>query len=158
MIGETTKSKEEIVTDLEKLLAIEEIKRLKARYFYGLDHKDWQLWREEVFAPDAKLLVPEVNFEAAGIDAILDWVTARTADQVSIHHGHMPDIEISSADTARGVWAMEDRLYRSAAHPMEDGTTYLHGFGHYRETYIRLDAGWRIHTTRLTRLRVERHP
>ena len=31
----------------------------------------------------------------------------------------------------------------------------LHGFGHYHETYVRLDAGWRIRSSRLTRLRVE---
>ena len=39
------------MNDIERLLAIEEIKRLKARYFYAFDHKDWTMWREQVFAP-----------------------------------------------------------------------------------------------------------
>jgi hypothetical protein len=33
--------------------------------------------------------------------------------------------------------------------------TYIHGWGHYHETYVKLDVGWRILSTRLTRLRVE---
>ena len=144
------------MTDLEKLLAIEDIKRLKSKYFSGLDHKDWALWRREVFAPDGRLIVPEASIEAVGIDGIIAYVSQSTADQVSVHHGHMPNIEITSESTATGLWAMEDRLYRSAKHPLPDGSLYLHGFGHYHETYRRTAAGWRIASTRLTRLRVER--
>lgn len=143
------------MTDVEKLLAIEEIKRVKSNYFYGLDHKDWELWRREVWAPDAKLIVPEASVEAVGVDAIIAYTSEATADQVSVHHGHMPNIEITSADTATGVWAMEDRLYRTKAHPLADGSSFLHGFGHYHERYVRIAAGWRIASTRLTRLRIE---
>jgi hypothetical protein len=144
------------MTDLERLLAIEEIKQLKARYFCGLDHKDWTLWRDEVWAPDAELHVPEHRPEPfAGADTIIAWVSASTADQVSVHHGHMPIITLTGPDTATGVWAMEDRLYRSREHPLESGHNYLHGFGHYRESYVKLAAGWRIKSSQLTRLRVE---
>jgi len=143
------------MNNIDKLLAIEEIKRLKSRYFWGLDHKDWDYWRREVWAPDARLIVPEASRDCVGIEAILAYVRESTADQVSVHHGHMPDIEVTSDTTATGTWAMEDRLYRTKQHPLADGSTYLHGFGHYLETYVRLDAGWRIQTTRLTRLRVE---
>jgi hypothetical protein len=140
---------------IDKLLAVEEIKRLKSRYFWGLDHKDWDFWRREVWAPDACLIVPEASRECVGIDAIVAYVKESTADQVSVHHGHMPDIEITSDMTATGIWAMEDRLYRTKQFPLADGSIYLHGFGHYHETYVRLDTGWRIQSTRLTRLRVE---
>ncbi|MGB8362944.1 MAG: nuclear transport factor 2 family protein, partial [Rhizomicrobium sp.] len=74
----------------------------------------------------------------------------------STHHGHMPDIEILSPDTAKGVWAMEDILRLPKDSPAPGGYTYLHGFGHYHETYVRGPAGWRIKTVRLTRLYVER--
>jgi hypothetical protein len=144
------------MTELERLLAIEEIKQLKSKYFYCLDHKDWATWKAEVFAADASLHVPESREQAyVGIDTIIAWVSASTGDQVSVHHGHMPIIQIHSADTASGIWAMEDRLYRSKEQPLASGHTYLHGFGHYHETYVRGAAGWRIKTTRLTRLRVE---
>ncbi len=82
-------------------------------------------------------------------------VSASVADQVSVHHGHMPDIEFTSDTTAKVVWAMEDRLYRSPGHPLGGGATWLHGFGHYHETYVKLDVGWRLQSSRLTRLRVE---
>lgn len=141
--------------DLARLLAVEEIKRLKAKYFYGIDHKDWALWKAEVFAPDGRLEVPEAGMVLSGIDALIEWVSAQAADQVSVHHGHMPDIEILSETTAKGTWAMEDRLYRSKEHPLHGDVSCLHGFGHYHETYVRLESGWRIQSTRLTRLRVE---
>ena len=142
--------------DLTRLLAIEDIRQLKAKYFYGLDHRDWELWRREVFAPDAALHVPEFRPEPfTPLDVLIDYVRESTGDQVSVHHGHTPIITVTSQSTATGIWVMEDRLYRTKEHPLYDGSTYLHGFGHYRETYVRLEKGWRIHTTQLTRLRVE---
>lgn len=144
------------MTDHERLLAIEAIKTVKAKYFYGLDHKDWALWKAEVWAPDASLHVPESRDEPyVGIDTIIAWVSESVADQVSVHHGHMPIIEFTSDTTANVIWAMEDRLFRTKEFPLHDGSTYLHGWGQYRETYVKTDAGWRIRTSQLTRLRVE---
>ena len=144
------------MTDLERLLAIEEIKQVKARYFWGLDHKDWDLWRAEVWAPDGELHVPEFRDEPfSGLDAVIAYVSEAAADQVSVHHGHMPIIEFVSDTQARVIWAMEDRLYRTAGQPLFDGSTWLLGFGHYHETYVRRPEGWRIARSQLTRLRVE---
>jgi len=42
------------MTDVEKLLALEEIKQLKARYFRCMDKKDWKGYLA-VFTPDATL-------------------------------------------------------------------------------------------------------
>jgi hypothetical protein len=145
------------VTDVERLLAIEEIKRLKSRYFYCLDHKDWARWKAEVWAPDASLDVPEaLQAPVVGVDNIVRWTAESAGNQISTHYGHMPDIEILSADTARGIWAMEDTLRLPKDQPSRYGYTYLHGFGHYHETYVRGPAGWRIQTVRLTRLYVEK--
>ena len=30
---------------------------------------------------------------------------------VTVHHGHMPEIEVHSSTSASGVWAMEDKLW-----------------------------------------------
>lgn len=73
---------------------------------------------------------------------------ATLADVVTVHHCHTPEIEVTSPDTATGVWAMEDMLR------FGDGSE-LHGFGHYHETYRRTDEGWRIASSRLTRLRMD---
>lgn len=142
--------------DLQRLVAIEEIKQVKARYFYGFDHKDWDLWRDQVWAPDGELHVPELRPEPfRGFDAVLAFCRESAADQVSVHHGHMPIIDFVSDTEAKVIWAMEDLLFRTPQHPLHDGSTFLHGWGHYRETYVKLDRGWRIKTCQLTRLRVE---
>lgn len=143
------------MTETERLLAIEAIRQAKARYFYGLDHKDWDLWRREVWAADGRLDVPEAGIVVEPLEEVIRWVSASVGDQVSVHHGHMPIIDFVSDTEARVVWAMEDRLYRTREFPLEDGSTWLHGFGHYHETYVKTHDGWRIRSSRLTRLRVE---
>jgi hypothetical protein len=141
------------MTPIERLAAIEEIEQLKAKYFYGFDHQDWEFWRNEVWAPEGRLEVPEMNMIIEPRDAMIDWVIKQSADQSSVHHGHMPIIEITSDTTAKGIWAMEDRIYRSKEHPLNGDTNFVIGFGHYHETYVKLAVGWRILSTRLTRLR-----
>jgi hypothetical protein len=139
---------------LEQLNAIEDIKQLKARYFYCLDHKDWDGWRNEVFAADASMLVEEVRPEPyVGIETILDFLIPLLTPVKTIHHGHMPMIEITSPTTAKGVWAMEDVLFwpENAGSP-HGATGRVHGYGHYHETYELTAGGWRIKSLRLTRL------
>ena len=143
------------MNDIERLTAIEEIKRVKAKYFWALDHKDWDLWRREVWALDGRLEVPEVNEVYEPLEKVIEAVSGQVGDQVSVHHGHQPIIEFTSDSEAKVIWAMEDRLYRSKEYPLYDGSMFLHGFGHYHETYVKLEMGWRIKVSRLTRLRVE---
>jgi hypothetical protein len=145
------------MTEIEQLLAIEAIKRVKAKYFWCLDHQDWEGWKRDVWAPDASLHVPEVQTEPfKGVDAIIAFTAPRANGQISIHHGHMPDIEITSDTTAKAVWAMEDILHKPLDQREKYGYHFLHGWGHYLETYVKLPQGWRIQSTKLTRLRVER--
>ena len=59
---------------LRRLLDIEEIKRLKARYFRTLDHKDWGGFAR-VFARNAVLEVPEAGMVEHGRDAIVAAVS-----------------------------------------------------------------------------------
>ena len=141
------------MNDIDRLLAIEAIKQIKAKYFYGYDHQDWELWRSEVWAPEGRLEVPEIDLVVGPRDTMIQWVAEQAVGQTSVHHGHTPIIEFTSDTTATGIWAMEDRIYRSKDNPMLGDVTYIHGFGHYHETYIKTDMGWRIASTRLTRLR-----
>ncbi len=141
---------------LERLLAIEEIKQLKARYFRCIDTKDWA-GLVDVFAPDA---VMDMTAGAAGgkvttgAEEIARYVqrSGRLDEAVTVHHGHMPEIAMTSADTATGIWSMEDEIWwNEGAFPLAS----LHGYGHYHETYVRQGGTWRIATLRLTRLRVD---
>jgi len=67
---------------------------------------------------------------------------------VTVHHGHMPEIELTSETTAKGIWAMQDLLR------WPDGRE-LCGYGHYHETYVRRGGEWRIQSSKLTRLRTD---
>jgi hypothetical protein len=127
---------------------------VKARYFYGLDNRDWDLWRTKVWSPDGRLEVPEVNVCIEPLEEIIAWVSRSMADQVFVHHGHTPIISFTSDATASVIWAMEDRLYGTSERPTSGGRIYLHGVGHYHEAYARIDAGWRLRTSRITRLHV----
>jgi uncharacterized protein (TIGR02246 family) len=141
----------EAVEAVERLLAIAEIQALKARYFRGIDTKDWALWGD-VFTDDAVLEVPDVGMATTGRDAIVQGVSGVLATARTVHHGHMPEIEVTGPGTARGIWAMYDYV----EWPAQGGTRVgLHGFGHYHEEYVRQDGRWRIASSRLERLRVD---
>ncbi len=130
---------------------IEDIKQLKARYFRLMDTKDWAGFRE-LFTDD---VVVDVSGDGAGVfrgrQAFLEMLVPTLADVVTVHHGHMPEIQITSATTASGIWAMEDRLTFPDGAPIKS----LNGFGHYHETYEKVDGSWRIASTRLARLRLD---
>jgi SnoaL-like domain len=134
-----------------KMDDIEAIKQLKARYFRLMDTKDWDGFRE-VFTSD---VVVDVSGEGAGVfegvDDFLAMLIPTLAEVSTVHHGHMPEITLTSETTATGIWAMEDQLWWPEGSPLSS----LHGYGHYHETYERIDGGWRIKTTKLVRLRVD---
>lgn len=146
------------MTDTEKLMAIAEIQALKARYFRTMDTKDWA-GLEAVFAPDLvadfRDSSPDRNdtLLTRGASEYVAKLAPIVQNVVTVHHGHMPEIEITSETTATGIWAMEDKLWAQEGSPVP--FRVLHGFGHYHETYVRLNGQWRIKTIRLSRLRVE---
>jgi uncharacterized protein (TIGR02246 family) len=128
---------------------IEAIKQLKARYFRLMDTKDWD-GMAQVFAPDVQIdMTGEDGTVHSGVDDFMPYLRQNIADVVTVHHGHMPEITLLSETTARGIWAMEDKLWWPEGSPL----VHLHGYGHYHETYEKADGQWRIKTLKLTRLR-----
>jgi hypothetical protein len=157
---------------VDKLLAIEEIKQLKARYFRFLDTKDYK-GLATVFAEDAWFDARDAKrngsddrtlsekrgdewFPRGGANVVA-FIQKATEPNQTLHHGHMPEIEILSETTARGIIAMEDsnRYARAPGSPDLHGSSSLHGFGHYRETYSKVNGRWVIQTSTLTRIRVD---
>ena len=127
---------------------VEAIKRLKARYFRTMDTKDWPGMRA-VFADDVVVDTTESGGGVVrGADEFIAFLRETLADVVTVHHGHMPEIELTSATTATGIWALQDILKWSNG-------AELHGYGHYHETYVKTGEAWRITSTRLTRLRMD---
>ena len=127
---------------------LEAIRQLKARYFRLMDTKRWDALRE-VFTTDVRIDTTEDSGTVIdGVDEYMPFLVSMIGDVTTVHHGHMPEITIVDADTATGIWAMEDELWWPEGSPIQ----HLHGFGHYHETYRRTADGWRIAEMTLTRL------
>ena len=78
---------------------VEEIKKLKARYFRGLDSQDWDLYGS-VFAEDVIVDTSRAGGEIVHGRAPM-VAYARGLQMVqSVHQGHMPEIELTSETTA----------------------------------------------------------
>ena len=143
------------MTDAERHLAIDEIKQVKARYFRCMDTKDW-LGFGAVFAPDATVdYTPPggnaADWSTSGAAKIVAFVRKVVEPAITVHHGHMPEVELTSDTTARATFAMEDLIWW----PEGSRRKTLHGWGHYHETFTKIDGKWVIKTLKLTRLRVD---
>jgi hypothetical protein len=68
----------------------------------------------------------------------------------------MPEILLTSKDTAKGIWAMFDWVEFSMAITSGRGKGYrgFVGYGHYEEEYRKEAGVWKISFLRLTRLRI----
>jgi SnoaL-like domain len=134
------------------------IQQTKSRYFRYLDTKQWSRWRQLftddlVFHMEDSVLPGESDPVTVGADTFVEYVSELLTSAVTVHQGHMPEIEFVGPGEARVVWAMFDWV-DDAQHDRS-----LQGFGHYHETYRKeADGEWRIATLRLTRIRVDEVP
>jgi hypothetical protein len=78
----------------------------------------------------------------------IPFLRANIEHVITVHHGHMPELQLTSPTTAVGIWALEDQLWWPEGSPIK----YMHGFGHYHETYEKQAVGWRIKTMTISRL------
>ena len=127
---------------------VEAIKQLKARYFRTLDTKDWDGMRQVLADEVVVDTTASGGNVVAGADEFLAFLQEALAGTVTVHHGHMPEIEVTSATTATGVWAMQDLVLWPSG-------MRLHGYGHYHETYEKAGGEWRIASSTLTRLHMD---
>jgi ketosteroid isomerase-like protein len=127
---------------------VEAIRQLKARYFRTMDTKDWD-GLAAVFAAD---VVIDMTGEGAGVThgvaEYMPFLRQHIEAVTTVHHGHMPEIQLTSPTTATGIWAMEDELWWPPDSPIH----HMHGYGHYHETYEKTADGWRIKSMTLSRL------
>ncbi|WP_405181896.1 nuclear transport factor 2 family protein [Nocardia sp. NBC_01377] len=124
---------------------VEAIKQLKARYCRTMDTKDWagmrQVFTDDVVVDTTGSGGPVVT----GADAFMEFLLAQLGDIQTVHQCHTPEITLTTATTATGVWAMADILRLS-------GGSDIHGYGHYHEQYRKEAGEWRISGSTLTRL------
>lgn len=139
------------MTPIEKLLEIEEIRELVARRVRSIDEKDWAGFAA-CYAPDAVSLSfhGSTGQEVVGADKIAAAVAEVLTGRTTVHQIHPAEIRITSPTTAEGIIPLEDWLWWD-----QDGRqAWLHGYGHYRQTFEKIDGQWLIKHHALTRLKV----
>ena len=121
---------------------LEAIKRLKYKYLRCLDQK---LWDEigSCFTADATCSYSGGKYAFAGRDAIVDFLRKAMGAPsfYSSHRVHHPEIESSSATTARGTWALEDQVIETKAQ------ITIRGAAFYHDAYVKQDGVWLIAST-----------
>jgi hypothetical protein len=133
---------------VRRLVAIEEIKQLKASYFRCVDGKHWEEFAT-LFTDDLEVDFAESTSGARGRQQWLDAVQRHFDGSVSVHQGHDPEITILDEDRATGIWPMLDFVEARPGSGYESHKCY----GHYHEEYRRVDGRWRIARTRLSRVK-----
>jgi hypothetical protein len=155
----------DVMTDIEMLKAVEEIRQVEARYARYADEKRW--------ADLAGLFTVDGTFTSldaggkplavmSGRKEIADSLAAVTAGVTPIHMLFTSEIEVLSPAAAHGIWAMADLLFRNDDPPAHSGATgnvpaftTMRGWGHYHVDYVKLDGAWYFSKRVQTRTRLE---
>ena len=126
---------------------LEAIRRVKYAYFRTLDLKRFdELGR--LLTVDATAAYEDGRTRLDGRDAIVAWLTEVLGDpgMATEHHGHHPEIDLTSDTTAEGIWYLEDRVIIPAADLEIAGTAF------YEDRYRLTPEGWRIAHTGYVRV------
>jgi hypothetical protein len=124
------------MSDLEWLVALEEIRQLKARRDRYADAHDWEGY-ESLHAPD----------HLSHNDGYPPWTSSKEmienvrrimGDMITVHHSYDPDIVFDSPTQARGIWAMTGAVV--SRHSAEE--TWSVVWGYYYETYEKREGRW----------------
>ena len=152
--------------ELDRLVAIEAIKHVKARYWYCMDTKNWAGLRdvftddvvfdmraERVLARGESMDDLPPTHEASdplvivGAEAITSFIRTAVESWTTVHHGHAPIIDVLESDRATGIWPLFDYI--------DDGQRAMRGYGHYHDEYRKVDGKWLISSVFLTRIRAD---
>src|SRR4051812_36092677 len=147
--------------EIERLSTIEDLRRLMARYVYNADQQRWEDLAS-LFTTDGTFIPHNVDGSVArrmeGRAEISEAIPANIGPGAGLgHHPFSYEIYIESATAARGVWAMEDLIERPAS-TGPDGKprfTSMHGFGHYRPRFTKVDGVWKIAELVVSRVRMD---
>lgn len=132
------------------LAAVEQIKRLKHRYFRTLDLKLWDEFgdclAEDVTARyGTQAMDKPLHFDSRG--EVVAYMSENIGQGiVTVHIANHPEIDVDG-DTATGSWAFEDTVI------VPDFQVQIRGAGYYVDTYRKdADGAWRIASTKYERI------
>ena len=132
------------------LAALEEIRRLKYRYFRTLDLKEWDEFGQTLTADALGAYGTRVYGEKLTLDgreAIVGFMREQLTNSViTMHVAQHPELEVDG-DEAEGSWGFEDTVI------VPDFKVLIRGAGYYRDRYRReADGVWRIAGTSYERI------
>jgi hypothetical protein len=141
------------MTEIERLVELQAIYRLKARRDHAVDKKDWATYA--ALHSDDYVAMSIGDTKIIGGRAAADALAVRLANVSTVHHSHTPVIDFEGRNHAKGIWAMEDNLFWKR----NGERHWLHGFGFYYESYVReADGEWRFSYRKLERTHAETSP
>jgi hypothetical protein len=137
----------------EDLVEIELIKQLKYKYLRCLDQKLWDDL-DQVLTPDCVARYSGGKYSFDGRDAIKEFLVTSmgSTDFLSAHRCVHPEIELTSATTATGIWSLFDHVI------ILEHDVNVSGSAWYHDDYVKTDDGWRIANTGYKRMFEELTP
>jgi SnoaL-like domain len=132
---------------MDAAVELEAIRRLKYAYFRTLDLKQFDELGA-LLTEDATAAYEDGRTTLSGRDAIVSWLDRALGDpgRITEHHGHHPEIDLTSDTTATGTWYLQDRVIVPAYDLEIAGTAF------YEDRYRRTPEGWKIAHTGYTRV------
>ena len=127
---------------LATLTEIESIKQLKYKYFRCLDSKRWAELAD-CFVPEATSSYDGGKYSFQGRDQIVGFLERALGrpTMITMHHGHHPEIALTSPTSATGTWYLEDQVIDAQRN------TSLRGAAFYQDAYVKRDGAWKLLST-----------
>ena len=132
------------------LAALEDLRRLKYRYFRTLDLKLWDDFAATLTDDVQGRYGTKVYGESLALDgreAVVDFMRSKLSDDIlTVHIAQHPELEVDG-DEATGSWAFEDTVI------VPSFKVLIRGAGYYTDRYRRgTDGQWRIAATSYDRI------
>lgn len=141
-------------TGVARLVEVERIKALKSRYLHALDRNRWDEL-SDCLTDDVRVAYASGAMSRSGREDVLEFLRGTTLASSTTWSSHVatnPQIELLSAERARGTWRLTDLV-----HDQVRGSLLL-GAAIYTDEYVRTATGWRISVTGYDRLLEVRLP
>jgi hypothetical protein len=145
---------EQLKKDIQHLKDLEAIKTLKARYIRTMILSQWQEM-ETLLTEDVEASYSDGKYVFNGRQNLMKFLTdlhdATGGDNLAYWVVCLPEIDLTSAVTAKGTWAMQS-YNLNKSHNMEQRQ-----FAYYHDDYVKVDGVWKISRTTYQRVLEEEH-
>jgi hypothetical protein len=141
-------SVEDLRRDVQRLMDMEAIRKLKHAYFRCIDTANLEelatLFHDDVLV---HFVGGTYEWKLQGKAEYLESISKSfNTGSVGHHNGHHPEIEILSETEATGVWYLADHMWILEHKFLTSGTAL------YWDRYVKQDGRWLIRETRYERL------